>query len=106
MPLFYQRREAADLCNKAFLKSKGYIKSVTNQGTAKTSHIQYTRKTKAGDIDVLDYHPGGGIHKSDYWKVYRNNEVQGRIGHGGFSNYERIVDSPVYIDGILANLPK
>ncbi|ELY3544828.1 hypothetical protein SMX40_004277 [Cronobacter turicensis] len=73
-----------------------------------TPHTRYTRTTKNGDIDILDYHPGGpsAVHKSDYWKVYRNGEVQGRIGHGDFTNYDKIFDSPVYIDRVLMNEPK
>ncbi|MER3250383.1 hypothetical protein [Salmonella enterica] len=61
----------------------------------------------------LDYHPGGNakqpnIHGNDYWKVYRTNSngediVYGRIGHGGFENYDLIKDSPVYVDGVLVN---
>lgn len=63
---------------------------------------------KKGDTDILDYHPGGpsAVHKSDYWKVYRNGEVQGRIGHGDFTNYDRIFYSPVYINSVLMNAPK
>lgn len=46
------------------------------------------------------------MHKSDYWKIYRNGKVQGRMGHTGFANYDRIFDSPVYIDELLHNAPK
>lgn len=67
---------------------------------------QATRATKSGNKDALDYHPGGGDHKSDYWKVYRNGEVQGRIGPKHFEKYERIVNSPVFVDGVLMNAPK
>ncbi|ACX86202.1 RHS protein [Pectobacterium parmentieri WPP163] len=91
-----------------FLNSKGYVKSTHRTSPNATPHTRYTRTTKNGDVDVLDYHPGGNnaVHKSDYWKVYRNDEVQGRIGHGTFTNYDRINDSPVYVDGILMNIPK
>ncbi|EMA8639669.1 hypothetical protein U5O47_003886 [Cronobacter malonaticus] len=73
-----------------------------------TPHTIYTRTTKNGDIDILDYHFGGpsAVRKSDHWKVYRNGEVQGRIGHGDFTNYDRIFDSLVYIDRVLMNEPK
>ncbi|MDQ0081663.1 RHS repeat-associated protein [Variovorax boronicumulans] len=91
----------------AFLRQKGYTPSVHQTSPTATPHTRYTRVTKAGSKDVLDYHPGGpnAIHKSDYWKVYRDGQVQGRIGHGGFTNYNKIVDSPVYVDGILMNTP-
>lgn len=91
-----------------FLTKKGYTQSIHRTSPNATPHTRYTRTNKNGDFDVLDYHPGGSsaVHKSDYWKVYRNGEVQGRIGHGGFTNYDRIFDSPVYIDGILVNAPK
>jgi hypothetical protein len=90
---------------EAFLMRKGFSKTTTNVGTQKTQHVQFTRTTKSGNTDVLDYHPGGGLHKGEYWKVYRNGEVQGRIGTGDFVRYEKIVDSPVYINGSLMNGP-
>lgn len=48
------------------------------------------------------------IHSNDYWKVYKStskglDEVLGRIGHWEFKNYDRIQDSPVYINGMLMN---
>lgn len=88
------------------LLSKGYTKRITNLNTNKTQHTQFIRTTKRGMTDVLDYHPGGGMHGTSYWKVYRNGEVQGRIAPTGFSRYERIVDSPVYVDGTLMNALK
>lgn len=61
----------------------------------------------------MDYHTGGSasqpnIHSNDYWKVYKStgkgpDEVLGRIGHWVFKNYDRIQDSPVYINGMLMN---
>lgn len=91
---------------EAMLLKKGYTKSITNLNTNKTQHTQFTRSTKSGQKDVLDFHPGGGDHTSNYWKVYRNGEVQGRIAPTGFENYDRIVSSPVFIDGVLMNAPK
>ncbi|OQR34104.1 type IV secretion protein Rhs [Pseudomonas sp. Bc-h] len=87
------------------LLSKGYIKRITNLNTHKTQHIQFFRTTKRGMNDVLDYHPGGGVHGTSYWKIYRNGDVQGRIAPSGFSRYERVVDSPVFVDGTLMNGP-
>ena len=93
----------ADEVENLFTK-KGFTKSHPQAAFPdKTQHTQYTRKTKAGDIYVFDYHPGGGIHKGDYWKITKNGENYGRIGHSGFENYDLITDSPVYIDGILMN---
>ncbi|KFW98542.1 hypothetical protein KP22_21290 [Pectobacterium betavasculorum] len=75
-------------------------------------HTQYVKTTKSGTTYKLDYHPGGSgsqknIHGNDYWKVYRDvngkDVVYGRIGHGGFKNYDLITDSPVYINGVLMN---
>ncbi len=91
---------------EAMLLKKGYTKSITNLNTNKTQHSQFTRSTKVGHKDVLDFHPGGGDHKSNYWKAYRGGEVQGRIAPKGFENYDRIVNSPVFIDGVLMNSPK
>ncbi len=92
---------------EAILKKKGYTASTHQTSPNATPHTRYTRKNKNGKVDVLDYHPGGpnAVHKSDYWKVYRDGEVQGRIGHGGFSRYDKIKDSPVYVDGQLKNIP-
>ncbi|MDR5884263.1 RHS repeat-associated core domain-containing protein, partial [Caballeronia sp. LZ032] len=87
----------------AFLRSKGYTPSIHKTSANATPHTRYTRTTRNGDVDILDHHPGGGIHGSDYWKVYRNGEVQGRIGHGSFSKYDKIYDSPVYVNGVLMN---
>ncbi|WP_395609955.1 RHS repeat-associated core domain-containing protein [Pseudomonas sp. B22129] len=92
---------------EAALLKKGFTKSITNLNTNKTQHTQFTRVTKSGkNKDVLDYHPGGGVHQAGYWKVYRNGEVQGRIAPKDFVKYEKIVDSPVYVDGALMNAPK
>ncbi|WP_258166634.1 RHS repeat-associated core domain-containing protein [Pseudomonas poae] len=92
---------------EAALLKKGFTKSITNLNTNKTQHTQFTRVTKSGkNKDVLDYHPGGGLHQASYWKVYRNGEVQGRIAPKDFVKYEKIVDSPVYVDGALMNAPK
>ena len=90
---------------ETMLLGKGYTKSITNLTTNKTQHTQFIRTTKRGMTDVLDYHPGGGTHGTSYWKVYRNDEVQGRIAPTGFSRYERVVDSPVFVDGTLMNAP-
>jgi len=90
---------------ETMLLGKGYTKSITNLNTNKTQHTQFTRTTKRGTTDVLDYHPGGGTHGTSYWKVYRNGEVQGRIAPTGFYRYERVVDSPVFVDGTLMNAP-
>ncbi len=89
----------------ALLKKKGYTPSTHQTSPNATPHTRYTRTNKNGKVDVLDYHPGGpnAVHKSDYWKVYRDGEVQGGIGHGTFGRYEKIKDSPVYVDGQLKN---
>lgn len=86
------------------LLKKGYTKSITNLNTNKTQHTQFTRATKSGNKDVLDYHPGGGDHQSDYWKVY--GEVQGRIGPKRIEKHEKIVNSPIFVDSVLMNAPK
>jgi RHS repeat-associated protein len=91
---------------EASLLKKGYTKSITILNTHKTQHTQFTRTTKSGNKDVLDYHPGGDVHQSSYWKVYRNGEVQGRVAPTDFVKYEKIVDSPVFVDGALVNAPK
>ncbi|WPN57916.1 hypothetical protein [Pseudomonas sp. P9_31] len=91
---------------EAMLLKKGYTKSITNLNTNKTQHTQFTRATKSRNKDVLDYHPGGGGHQSDYWKVYRNGKIQGRIGAKRFEKYEKIVNSPVFVDSVLMNAPK
>ncbi|WP_167357738.1 hypothetical protein [Caballeronia temeraria] len=107
-----QRRWVSRLSGKkpqdveAYLLKKGYVKDGTNPNSAKTSHTTFTRKTSAGDVDVLDFHPGGGVHGTEYWKIYRNDEPQGRIGPIGFKNYDKIFDSPVYVDGVLSNGPR
>ena len=97
-----------------YLISKGW--NVTKPQAKNPNSIQHTvyvKTTKSGTTYKLDYHPGGSasqpnIHGNDYWKVYKSigkgsDEVVGRIGHGKFKNYDRIQDSPVYIDGILMN---
>ncbi|PIT14820.1 RHS repeat-associated core domain-containing protein [Snodgrassella alvi] len=97
-----------------YLISKGW--TVTNPQSKNQNaiqHIVYVKKTKSGVTYRLDYHPGGSasqpnIHGNDYWKVYKStgkgsDEVLGRIGYGEFKNYDRIKDSPVYIDGKLMN---
>jgi RHS repeat-associated protein len=126
-------------CTKAFKKKLGFTQRwvkkltgkssddieelLTKKGWAKSrpqaafpdriQHTRFTKKTKAGDTYVLDYHPGAippqtNIHGNDYWKTYKldkagNETVYGRIGHGEFGNYDEIVDSPVFIDGVLVN---
>lgn len=49
---------------ESFLTDKGFAKSITNQNSPKTSHILLTRTTGNGDVDVLDFHPGGGMEVS------------------------------------------
>ncbi len=90
------------------LARKGWTKSNPQAAFPdKIQHTVFTRTTKAGDTYILDFHPGGGIHQSEYWKVYKvvNGEkvVFGRIGTGRFENFGQITDSPVFIDGILRN---
>lgn len=98
----------------SLLTSKGWTKIYPQAGRPDAiQHIQYVKTTKSGTTYKLDYHPGGNakqpnIHGNDYWKVYRANSkgediVYGRIGHGGFENYDLIKDSPVYVDGVLVN---
>ncbi|MFP1860119.1 RHS repeat-associated core domain-containing protein, partial [Lonsdalea quercina] len=96
-----------------YLTSKGWSKTYPQADKpGAIQHIQYVKTTKSGTTYKLDYHPGGSstqpnIHGNDYWKVYRDvngkDVVYGRIGHGGFKNYDLITDSPVYIDGVLMN---
>ncbi|WP_242688836.1 hypothetical protein [Photorhabdus tasmaniensis] len=98
----------------AHLTSRGWEKTYPQAGNPNAiQHVQYVKTTKSGTTYKLDYHPGGNstqpnIHGNDYWKVYRVNKtgenvVLGRIGHGGFKNYDLITDSPVYVDSILKN---
>ncbi|WP_268799276.1 RHS repeat-associated core domain-containing protein [Pseudomonas huanghezhanensis] len=91
---------------EAMLLSKGYYKNITELETKKTSHTEYIRTTKNGALVTLDFHPGGGIHKTSYWKVKRDGDVQGRITPPGFVRYERIVDSPVFVGGEPKNQPR
>ena len=96
-----------------YLTSKGWSRTYPQAGKpGAIQHTQYVKTTKAGTTYKLDYHPGGSgsqknIHGNDYWKVYRDvngkDVVYGRIGYGGFKNYDLITDSPVYIDGVLMN---
>ncbi|MEC5145417.1 DUF6531 domain-containing protein [Chitinophaga sp. 212800010-3] len=98
---------------EALLDKKGWAKSYPQAGDPnKIQHTVFTRTTKAGDTYILDYHPGGSstqpnIHGNDYWKVYKvvdgEKVVYGRIGHEGFSNYDLITDSPVYVNGGIVN---
>ena len=73
----------------------------------KTQHTIFTRTTKHGSTYILDHHPGGGIHQGSYWKVYKivggEKVVLGRIADSSFVNFGRIMDSPVYINGGIAN---
>ncbi len=98
----------------SLLTSKGWTKIYPQAGRPEANqHIQYVKTTKSGTTYKLDYHPGSNakqhnIHGNDYWKIYRTNcegedIVYGRIGHGGFENYDIIKDPPVYVDGILVN---
>lgn len=98
---------------EADLAKKGWTKSYPQAGRPDAiQHTAFTRTTKAGDTYVLDYHPGGtatqaNIHETPYWKVYKEvngeQEVFGRIGPKDFANYDRITDSPVFINGKLVN---
>ncbi len=69
--------------------------------------LVFTRTTKHGDTYIIDYHPGGGVHVGDYWKIYKvvngKKQVYGRIGGSNFKNHDLIKDAPVYIDGVLQN---
>ncbi|NOQ75422.1 MAG: LysM peptidoglycan-binding domain-containing protein [Crocinitomix sp.] len=74
----------------------------------KTQHTVFTKTTKAGDTYLLDFHPGGGDHTTHYWKIYLvtkkgDNIKLGRIAPPGFTNYDEITDSPLFIDGVLKN---
>ena len=79
-------------------------------------HTVFTKITKAGDIYLLDYYPGGNKEKNQtsthgniymviitgkFTKKNKGKKILGRIGHEGFEKYDRINDAPVYIDGIL-----
>ncbi|GMB65890.1 RHS repeat-associated core domain-containing protein [Pectobacterium parmentieri] len=97
-----------------YLTSKGWeVTHPQSKNINAIQHTVYVKTTKSGTTYKLDYHPGGSgsqknIHGNDYWKVYKStgkapDEVLGRIGHGGFKNYDLITDSPVYIDGALMN---
>ena len=74
---------------------------------SKTQHVVFIKKTKAGGEYHLDYNPDGKTHNSDYWKVIKANDpiekIYGRIGHDSFDGYDKIKNSPVYIDGKLMN---
>jgi RHS repeat-associated protein len=89
------------------LTQKGWSKSVTNLAfPKKIQHTIFSKTTKDNVTHILDYHPGGGVHKVGYWKIYKvspNGEKQviSRISSGEFSNFDKITDSPVFVDGIL-----
>ena len=97
------------------LTSKGWKKTQPQMGNPeKIQHIVYEKTTKAGDTYKLDYHPGSvgaqaNLHGTDYWKVYKRDNgkdvVYGRITPENFVNYDKIVDSPVYINKVLVNAP-
>ncbi len=80
-----------------------------------TQHTVFVKTTKKGKTYGLDYNPStapNSTHKVPYWKVkiiknnnYANGDAIGRIGQKGFDKYNRIIDSPVYIDGKLMNQP-
>jgi RHS repeat-associated protein len=99
---------------EAMMLKKGFVKSHPQAAFPdKIQHTRYTRTTKSGSTQILDYHPGGNsaqpnVHGNDYWKVYTldasgNEVVNGRIGHSDFKAYDLITDSPVYVDGALMN---
>ncbi|EOA0527554.1 RHS repeat-associated core domain-containing protein, partial [Salmonella enterica subsp. enterica serovar Altona] len=99
-------KKPADVEN--YLKSKGWTATYPQSATpAKTQHVVFVKTTKSGEVYHLDYNPAGKTHGSDYWKVIKPNDpvetVYGRIGHGGFDHYDRIKNSPVYVDGTLMN---
>ena len=84
------------------------IKSFPQAATpGKIQHTVYTSKLKNGNSVILDYHPGGGVHGSAYWKIYSESNgvrtVVGRIGHEGFSNFSKITGSPVLVGGKIVN---
>ncbi|HGY4645178.1 TPA: RHS repeat-associated core domain-containing protein, partial [Providencia stuartii] len=91
-----------------YLNSKGWKTTYPQSATPqKTQHVVFEKTTKSGEVYHLDYNPSGKTHNSDYWKVIKPNDpvesVYGRIGYGKFNNYDRIKNSPVYIDGSLMN---
>ncbi|MDC9753481.1 RHS repeat-associated core domain-containing protein [Proteus mirabilis] len=91
-----------------YLKSKGWTVTYPQSATpAKTQHVVFVKTTKSGEVYHLDYNSTGKTYGSDYWKVIKPNDliekVYGRIGHGNFSHYDKIKNSPVYIDGVLMN---
>lgn len=80
-------------------------------------HTVFIRTTKSGKKYGLDYNPankGNSTHGVPYWKVKvigKNDSVDkgraiGRIGGQGFEKYDKIKDSPVYINGNLVNSQK
>ncbi|MCO6175372.1 DUF6443 domain-containing protein [Flavobacterium sp. NRK F10] len=92
---------------ESFLTKQGWTKSspqVLFKG--KKHHTVFTKVTKSDITYQLDYHPGGGIHKVPYWKLYKvssNGEktVLGRIAEEGFENFDEITNSPVFVNGKL-----
>jgi len=70
-----------------------------------TGGKQTAEPSKAPPI-LLTLAPGG-IHDSAYWKVYKVVEgevvVLGRTGGSDFANFDQVVDSPGYANGILRN---
>nr|WP_080740586.1 RHS repeat-associated core domain-containing protein [Morganella morganii] len=93
---------------EVYLNSKGWKTTYPQSATPqKTQHVVFEKTTKSGEVYHLDYNTSGKTHNSDYWKVIKPNDpaesVYERIGHGKFNNYDRIKNSPVYIDGSLMN---
>ncbi|WP_407268871.1 RHS repeat domain-containing protein [Tenacibaculum maritimum] len=104
-------KKASDL--EADLIKQGWTKSNPQAAFPdKIQHTVFTRTTKSGDTYILDYHPGAvapqsNIHKTDYWKVYKiekgQDVIYGRVGPKGFENFDKITDSPVFVDKVLMN---
>lgn len=91
---------------EVYLNSKGWKTTYPQSATPqKIQHVVFEKTTKSGEVYHLDYNTSGKTHNSDYWKVIKPNDpaesVYERIGHGKFNNYDRIKNSPVYIDGFF-----
>ena len=91
-----------------YLASKGWVATYPQSSTPlKTQHVVFVKTTKSGSKYQLDYNPDGKTNNSDYWKVLKDNDtvekVYGRVGHGDFNSYDKIKNSPVYVDGKLMN---
>ena len=87
---------------ETYLINQGFTKHITNQNSPKLSHIQFHRRTKAGSLLVLDYNPVGALHGVPYWKVFKNDILQGRIAPNGFGKYDKIKE-PLYINKSIVN---